>query len=177
MADLAAQYPSEVPEAPGLTRVWLPEHLLAEMAVAAHEWAPLEAGGVLAGYWSTMYSEAVVTHVIDAGPGAEHRTHGMTPDAKYQESELDRIFAETSGDSRYLGDWHSHPGMGAVPSPTDRRTLRRIALHADALAPRPLMLILDDVDAEWGVMGWQARFGWLGRFGFIHVDAVELMVG
>ncbi|MDQ3688955.1 MAG: hypothetical protein M3406_02770 [Chloroflexota bacterium] len=67
--------------------------------------------------------------------------------------------------------------MGVVPSPTDRRTLRRSALHADALAPCPPMLILDDADAEWGVTGWQARFGWLGRFGFIHVDAVELMIG
>lgn len=38
-------------------------------------------------------------------------------------------------------------------------------------------LLLDDADAEWGVIGWQARFGWLGRFGFIHVDAVELIVG
>ncbi len=89
VADLAAQYPSEVPEAPRLTRVWLPVHLLAEMAVAADVWAPLEAGGVLAGYWSTEYSEAVVTHVIGAGPRAEHRTDGMTPDADYQESELD----------------------------------------------------------------------------------------
>jgi len=160
-----------------VTRVWLPVHLLAEMAVAADEWAPLEAGGVLAGYWSTKYSEAVVTHLIDAGPGAEHRTNGMTPDADFQESELDRIFAETTGDSRYLGDWHSHPGMGAVPSPTDRRTLRRIALDPDALAPRPLMLILDDAADEWGVIGWQARFGWLRRFGIIHVDAIELIVG
>jgi integrative and conjugative element protein (TIGR02256 family) len=166
-----------VPEARPLTKVWLPAQLLDELAVAADEWKPLEAGGVLAGYWSTKHVEAIVTHVIDAGPHAEHRKDGMAPDTHYQESELDRVFAETDHVSYYLGDWHSHPGMGAVPSPIDRRTLRRIALHHDALAPRPLMLILDNAEDEWGVIGWQARFGRLGRFGFIHVDPIELVVG
>lgn len=166
-----------MPKARQLTKVWLPAQLLHEMAVACEEWKPLEAGGVLAGYWSTKYSEAVVSHVVHAGPGADHRRSGMTPDTNFQEAELDRIFAETARGSYYLGDWHSHPGMGAVPSPTDRRTLRRIALHQAALAPQPLMLILDDPEDEWGVVGWQGRFGWLRRFGFIHVDPIELHVG
>lgn len=59
-----------------LTTVWLPVQLLDKMAVAADLWKPLEAGGVLAGYWSTKHSEAIVTHVIDVGPRAEHRKDG-----------------------------------------------------------------------------------------------------
>lgn len=160
-----------------MTQVWLPVVLLREMAMAAEEWQPLEDGGVLAGYWATRYSEAVITHVVHAGPGADHRKTGMTPDSDYQEIELNRIFDVTDGVSYYLGDWHSHPGMGAVPSPMDRRTLRRIALETDAATPQPLMLILDNPDEKWGVIGWQGRFGLLGRFGSLHVDVVELRVG
>ena len=160
-----------------MTAVWLPASLLREMAAAAEEWRPLEGGGVLAGYWATRYSEAVVTHVIHAGPGADHRKTGMAPDSDYQDGELARIFEETDGVAYYLGDWHSHPGTGAVPSPTDRRTLRRIATETEAAAPQPLMLILDNPGERWGVIGWQGRFGLLGRFGPLHVNAVELRVG
>lgn len=160
-----------------MTVVWLPAALLHEVAGAAKEWQPLETGGVLAGYWVAQHSEAVVTHVIHAGPDADHRKAGMRPDAEFQEAELVRIFNETGGDSYYLGDWHSHPGMGAVPSAIDRATLRRIATAPAAAAPQPLMLILDNPEDEWGVIGWQGRFGLLGRFGPLHVDAVNLRVG
>ena len=160
-----------------MTLVWLPAVLLHEMASAAEEWQPLETGGVLAGYWVPPNSEAVITHVVHAGPNADHRKSGMTPDADFQNAELDRIYAEADGASYYLGDWHSHPGMGAVPSPTDRATLRRIATTTEAAAPKPLMLILDNAYEKWGVIGWQAHLSFLGRFGPLHVDAVELRVG
>lgn len=160
-----------------MTAVWLLARLLREMAAAAEECQPLEAGGVLAGYWATRYSEAVITHVVHAGPDADHRKTGMTPDSDYQEVELARIFEETDGVSYYLGDWHTHPGMGAVPSPTDRRTLRRIAFETEAAAPKPLMLILDNPNEKWRVIAWQGRLGLLGRFGPLHVDAVGLCVG
>ncbi len=160
-----------------MTTVWLPVALLRDMASGADAWQPLEDGGVLAGYWSTQYSEAVIAHVIHAGPRADHRKTGMTPDSEYQETELDRIFSETDGHSYYLGDWHSHPGLGAVPSGTDRATLRRIAATPAAGAPEPLMLILDHADERWGVIGWQGRFGFLGRFGPLHVDTVSLRIG
>lgn len=160
-----------------MTIVWLPAPLLHEMAVTAEEWEPLEAGGVLAGYWSSKHSEGVITHVVHAGPRAEHRKSGMTPDAAFQQRELDRIFVETDGVSYYLGDWHSHPGLGAVPSPTDRATLRRIASDPAAMTARPLMLILNNPNDQWGVIGWQAHFGLLGRFGLMHTDPAELRVG
>lgn len=147
------------------------------MATDAEAWAPNETGGILAGYWSTKHSECVVTHLVDAGPDAEHRPTGMTPDAAYQDSELDGIFGETDGASVYVGEWHSHPDAPAFPSPIDRATLRRIALHSAAFAPRPLMLLADRLDDRWSVVGWQARLGRLGRFGPLHVDPVELRVG
>lgn len=166
-----------MPRAQEVTLVWLPAAILREMAVAAQEWQPSETGGVLSGYWAAPFFEAVITHVVHAGPNAERRKTGMTPDAEFQEAELDRIFSETDGASYYLGDWHSHPGMRTVPSRTDRATLRRIATTTDAAAPRPLMLILDNADEEWGVIGWQAHLGLLRRFGPLEVDRVELRIG
>lgn len=174
---MEARSASQVWKARDVTQVWLPAVLLREMAKTAEEWQPFEGGGVFAGYWATRHSAAVITHVVHAGPGADHRTTGMRPDAEYQEAELLRIFEATDGVSYYLGDWHSHPGMAAVPSPTDRRTLRRIASETEAAAPQPLMLILANQDEKWAVIGWQGRFGLLGRFGPLHVDAVELRVG
>lgn len=146
------------------------------MAVAAEHWAPKETGGILAGYWSSKFTECVLTHVVHAGPNADHRETGMTPDAEYQEGHLDRIFDETRGASVYIAEWHSHPTSVAAPSWTDRTTLRRIALDPRALAPKPLMLILGN-DGVWGAVGWQGRLGLFGRFGPLHTDPVELRVG
>jgi integrative and conjugative element protein (TIGR02256 family) len=159
------------------TVVWLPASLLRYIATAAEEWAPKETGGILAGYWSTKHTECVVTHVIGAGPTADHRETGLTPDTGYQESELDRIFAESGGASVYIGEWHSHPNSPAIPSPADRSTLRRIALYSAAQAPRPLVLIVDRLDDQWSVVGWQGRLGPFGRLGWLRVDPVELRVG
>lgn len=178
MARVAARETPEVSTPRDVTTVvWLPAALLHEMAVAAQRLEPKEAGGILAGYWSTKFTECVVTHVIDAGPNAEHRATGMTPDAAYQEAELDRIFEETRGASVYIAEWHTHPTSAPAPSATDRATLRRIALDPEAHAPEPLMLILGNEDNAWGAVGWQGRFGLFGRFGPLHTDPVELRVG
>jgi hypothetical protein len=68
----------------------------------------------------------------------------------------------------------------ALPSLGSGFQVKHMRLHQttiDAGALRPLMLILDNADEKWGVVGWQGQLGLLGRFGPLHVHPVALRVG
>ena len=118
--------------------------------------APLETGGVLLGYWSAVQDAAVVEFIIGPGPQAVHRKGSFIPDHRYQHRELSRLYQAAGRNLDYLGDWHTHPGGPASLSRTDLATLRRIAQHAAARAPRPIMLLLAGGE-PWRVAAWMAE--------------------
>jgi len=110
------------------------------MAQQASAHSPNETGGVLLGQ---SFSEgARVTHIVDAGPAAQHTPMSFIPDRDWQYDRIDDVFFAAHGNVEYLGDWHSHPGAAPRPSPTDRELLRATAANAACRCPRPLMLIL-----------------------------------
>lgn len=116
--------------------------------------APYETGGILFGYWIRPRVEVAVTKVIGPGPKAVHERSLFRPDAEYQEGELERLFYEFKCSQTYLGDWHTHPGGVPRLSSLDLRTLRKIAWHKPARAPRPLMGVMSG-DPEWELDLWQ----------------------
>jgi integrative and conjugative element protein (TIGR02256 family) len=133
--------------APTTRTVWLPKRLLAEAEAWANAWAPLEVGGILAGY--IQGAEGVVTHLVGPGTRATHTRASFLPDHTYHVDEVARIYRETEGVSTYLGDWHTHPDGLPRLSPTDRKTLRNIATDPEARCPEPLMMILAGSRARW----------------------------
>ena len=139
-----------------MSLVWISESVMRELCTEADRAYPLETGGVLAGYVADN-GEPVVRAVVGPGPEAVHNRHRFTPDHAWQCRQLDILFAESSGASTYVGDWHTHPDGLPQMSWLDRRTLRSIARHRDAGVARPLMLIGGGSIGEWDWVGHRYR--------------------
>jgi integrative and conjugative element protein (TIGR02256 family) len=84
---------------------------------------------------------------------------GFLPDGRWQQAELERVYAESGRVTTYLGDWHSHPEGAPIPSRKDKRTARRVARVADARAPRPLTIIVASAGDDWLI----AAYRFVGR--------------
>jgi integrative and conjugative element protein (TIGR02256 family) len=137
------------------TVVWLSASARDEMARLAVENTPDETGGILLGYESAESASAVITHLVGAGPGATRKPSEFLPDGHWQEQEVARVYAASGRRSTYLGDWHSHPVGVAAPSRKDQSTARKISTHADARAPRPLMVIVAKTGGGWRIAAYR----------------------
>ena len=116
-----------------------------------------ETGGMLLGYRDG--DTAVVVAAVGPGPAARRTATRFLPDAAWQQSRLDEIYAASGRTTAYLGDWHTHPGGLAVLSRQDRRTLRRSAAHRPARQPRPLSAVLAP-NADGDIAIWEHRGRW-----------------
>jgi integrative and conjugative element protein (TIGR02256 family) len=134
---------------------WLKQSVYACIAKEAATRAPLETGGVLLGYCSQDGDDAVITHSIGPGPHAVHERFGFTPDQEFHIAEIARMYTTSGRRLAYLGDWHTHPGGSARLSPRDLKTLKSIAMHKHARAPRPIMLVLAP-GPHWEPSAWRA---------------------
>jgi integrative and conjugative element protein (TIGR02256 family) len=116
------------------------------------------------GYWPDP-STVVISDVIGPGPNAKHTRHSFSPDAKYHDDEIERIYVVSNRLHTYLGDWHTHPNGSTGTSRKDRKTLSAIASDPGARAPRPLMAILAG-NKNWrlAIWSWEAKdFFWLAK--------------
>lgn len=135
---------------------WIECGALQFMAKESDFASPFESGGVLLGYWSEDPRGPVVTHAVGPGPNAKHFRNRFVPDYAFHESEIARLYRHSGGTLQYLGDWHSHPGNAGLMSPSDRKTLYRIARSREARAACPLMLIMA-WGPQWEPVAWTAR--------------------
>jgi integrative and conjugative element protein (TIGR02256 family) len=124
--------------------VWLHAWVCELLLDQALSQAPNETGGMLLGYTADELPElrAVVTHSVEAGPGAVREPTAFEPDGAWQQERLERIYESSGHITSYVGDWHSHPLGPPDPSRRDRRTARLIAQEPDARAPNPLTVIV-----------------------------------
>lgn len=158
--------------APSISRCWMPSSVRDELVELAREWAPLEVGGVLAGYWHE--NVAVITDWVGPGDGAEHERSHFAPDYEFHVHEIARLYAASKGTTIYLGDWHSHPNGSPSLSPLDEHTLMVIAEAPEARCPRPLMLILAGGRRHWSIQAFALEQNW--RQTQRQVVGVELCV-
>lgn len=94
------------------------------------------------GYSVPSKREVVITDIVSPGPKAIHGLDDFSPDHKYHEFEVARIYNMSAGRIVYLGDWHSHPNGSVYLSEKDRATLQRIGSSQEARMPTPLMAIM-----------------------------------
>lgn len=134
--------------------VWVSKEALDLMMGEFERMYPNETGGILMGYWAGL--SVVITHAVGPGPNATHNEMSFIPDWCYHESEIARLYQESGRIDTYLGDWHSHPDFCTELSPTDRRTLAKIAKHPGARVPAPLMAIIGRQDPR-ALEIWQYR--------------------
>ncbi len=129
--------------------VWLPSAARDVMAAESAAKHPLESGGVILGYWSSL-NELVITTCGGPGPQSVHRRDGFKHDSAYDQRLIEDRYWASAGVETYLGTWHSHPGTRhARMSWTDRRAMRKIADEEEARAPRPLMIIMSGPLPQW----------------------------
>lgn len=119
---------------------WVAASTLSTLALEARQYPDLETGGLLLGYWKD--DEIVVASATGPGPNAQRGRTWFRPDQQWQTEDLARAYAASGRTMTYLGDWHTHPGGTAIPSRTDRRTMRAIKREAAARQSRPLMGIV-----------------------------------
>jgi integrative and conjugative element protein (TIGR02256 family) len=81
-----------------------------------------ETGGILLGYDESELGDMLVMEAGDPGPVAERRPDFFKRDLVHAQRLADDALASTS--SRWIGEWHTHPGGSLAPSSTDLRTYR-----------------------------------------------------
>jgi integrative and conjugative element protein (TIGR02256 family) len=109
---------------------------------------------VLMGY-EAEDATLVISSLIDGGPDAERGRSSFKPDGEWQAKEIARAYEASERRETYLGDWHSHPRGNPSPSFSDQRTVKKIAQHAEARAPRPLMIIAGGESDGWRIAAYR----------------------
>lgn len=150
------------------------QHLVDACKAEATRTFPLESGGVLMGE-PLGQDRWRVDHVIGPGPQARHERYRFTPDPTWQHAQIAERFKATSGQSTYLGDWHSHPGArhGRL-SYIDRGAARTILRSPDSQCGRLLMVIVWGQAGDWCMDVWACELGggWLWNNGVL-VASIE----
>lgn len=85
----------------------------------------LESGGVLIGYIED--DVLIVDKASGGGPNAIHEELYFRADPNYVDMFIDMEIANSGGELRYLGEWHTHPQIKPKPSELDLQSLYEIA--------------------------------------------------
>jgi integrative and conjugative element protein (TIGR02256 family) len=123
-------------------KVWVAQTALQAILDEAEDKWPLETGGMLLGYRGDNGDDIVITEVTGPGPKSRHRRYAFTPDGRWQQRQLDRIYAESGRVTGFLGDWHSHPDARPRPSGRDLKTARKVSRRKSSRASHPTTLII-----------------------------------
>lgn len=102
-----------------MIRVALPAEICKRMGQALRRAGSREIGGILMGEQTAPGQFRVVDLSIDEVSG--ERAH-FVREAAHHRGALQAFFERTAHSYErfnYLGEWHSHPGFPAAPSPTD----------------------------------------------------------
>ena len=110
---------------------------------AAH--LPEETGGVLTGVVDIPAKRLQLVDAAPAPPDSKASATGFERGTSGVQEHLERVFEQTRGQVRYVGEWHSHPPrVPALPSPTDRSQIDWLATLFDMDTLPALMLIAAD---------------------------------
>jgi integrative and conjugative element protein (TIGR02256 family) len=124
---------------------WLARSALRDVLAEVRRYRLRETGGALLGWREG--AQYVVTTALGPGPQAKHGLTYFEPDATWQSARGREIYFASARTVAYLGDWHTHPWSGPVPSYRDHRTAQDIAEDPAFRAPQPL----------YGIVGYSAR--------------------
>ena len=108
-----------------LTRIKFSSQALDLFKSEILEFGRIETGGVLVGYTSgnTIYVEKA----SDGGKNAIHEPLYFKADPNFIDMFIDMEVANSQGQLRYLGEWHTHPEVIPAPSIKDLQSLDEIA--------------------------------------------------
>lgn len=153
-------------------KVWCSSDVLRDIRDLAMEKAPLETGGCFAGYYDSDSNDVVITDVIGPGPRAVHMRMRFVADRKFHDEMLEELWQRSNRITRYVGDWHTHPGGGSGLSFTDRAFMKH-ALHSRRAYLRYSLVAIVYGDLTeacfWSLERSGRRFGILSRVRSLEV--------
>lgn len=108
---------------------------------------PKETGGVLTGIVDIPAKRIHLVDAASAPPDSKASASGFERGTADVEEYLERVYEQTRGQVRYVGEWHSHPrGVAVRPSATDLSQIDWLAALFDMDTLPALMLIAGDKD-------------------------------
>lgn len=140
------------------TQIHLANGLVEALEREADYHYPNETGGVLLGFADVHKDDQIqVALQIGPGPRAVHKPFRFEPDSVWQRNRIADAYKRSHRIVSYLGDWHSHPGGGGIPSSIDRATAKEISHFREARLPHPLILILHGEPKEWKLAAYRRQ--------------------
>lgn len=110
---------------------------------------PVETGGMLYGVVDVPSRSIYLVHAAAAPDDSIETAEGFERGVRGVEDYIERIRRRTSGQVRYVGEWHSHPqGTTGQPSPRDIRQIDWLAAVMEMDSAPALMVIGTDIGVE-----------------------------
>ncbi len=112
----------------------------------------LETGGILLGRPATRSAELHVTVAGDPGPTAVHEPRRFLRDPIHAQTLADRAWRDHG--AVWVGEWHTHPAAGLLPSDIDLRSYLRHLDDPELGFEEFVSLIVAGTEAGPGVVAW-----------------------
>ena len=100
-----------------------------------------ETGGILLGKFNRINRIIEIMEVYELKTNFFSRTL-YRRNARKAQKIINKRWSETDGVINYVGEWHTHPYMQAIPSDTDIDSLREITAKVKDSLPGTLLIIV-----------------------------------
>lgn len=120
----------------------------------------LETGGVLLGRYSAFGDRVIVAKATGPPRDSRQSAFGFVRGIAGLTGRLRREWRDAA---YYVGEWHSHPGASATPSPVDIKQITAFAADADLRCPHPALV----------VVGGDPRAAWVLAVGIVIDSALQ----
>lgn len=112
----------------------------------------LETGGILLGHAATSSVDLHVTVAGDPGPQALHEPRRFLRDPAHAQTLADQAWEDHR--AVWVGEWHTHPATGPVPSDVDVRSYLQHLKDPELQFPEFLSLIVANASSGPAVVAW-----------------------
>lgn len=112
----------------------------------------LETGGILLGHAATSSVDLHVTVAGDPGPQALHEPRRFLRDPAHAQTLADEAWADHR--AMWIGEWHTHPVTGPMPSDIDLRSYLQHLKDPELRFPEFLSLIVANASSGPALAAW-----------------------
>jgi hypothetical protein len=118
------------------------QHCLNEIEHYSYMHYPLEFGGFLLGGYSRDMNRIYLTNILIAENKINGPAFFQPIDNSAVHKKITKIFDKTQGLINYIGEWHTHPGMGNFYSGTDFDSIKKQAKSKNIFTNNPLLCVV-----------------------------------
>lgn len=116
------------------------DEVVSEIKQHAKRHFPKEYGGVLIGKYSKDQKTASIHHIIHPKK-FKNSPSFFEANVISINKKIKQYYEDSNGELIYLGEWHSHPNMPAIPSSIDVNAMSKIDQDKEVKIASPILLI------------------------------------